>query len=336
MLQELDFLEKQSFTRWVISFSQDSNYLSIGGSGRLIYIYSLSKRPTTTTCIYPYPEKILNDHGEEITALSWSKDLKLLSSGKDCKVKLWDPLREEMIKSFDHPEKVTFCRFYRNSDNHFVTACKDNLLRVYSISETQPIGYYQIPMTCYSLDFDLKNQYLAVGLDKGEVLLYSVKDDYHLRIYNKFLCKNRKGIHSKGKKVVGLKFVTEDWLLVTTADSRIRIMKYLDGVCLQKFKGHKNSKARICPDYLPKDKILVSGSENGKVFFWKYEEGLLKNSKFEAFRVRNKKCAEYAVLATQKLEEEIRQRYFDGIVNFALFSIGAKEMMKGFLVLHSK
>lgn len=320
----------------MIAFSHDSSYMSISGTGCQIYIYSLSKRPTTTACINSYPEKILNEQGDEITALSWNKDGKLISSGKDCKVKLWDPLREEMIKSFDHPEKVTFCKFYRNSDNHFVTACKDNLLRVFSIGETQPVGYYQIPMTCYCVDFDFKNRYLAVGLDKGEVLLYSVKDDYHLRFFSKLICRNRKGIYSKGKKVVGLKFVTEDWLLVTTADSRIRLMKYLEGVCVQKFKGHKNSKARICPDFSAKDKILVSGSENGKVYIWKYEEGLSKNSKFEAFQVRNKKCAEFAVLATVKLEEEIRQRYLEGFVNFALFSIGAKETMKGFLILHNK
>lgn len=331
MLQEIDLIDKQNFTRWVIRFSEDANYLGISGTGNQIFIYNMFKR--SSNYLSTTPEKILNRHTGEVTCLSWSLNNKLLSSGKDCKVILWDPATEEPIDVFVHPSIVTSCKFYNNNPDHFITACKDKLLRVFKISEKKPLSYYQISMNCYSLDFDLNNSNLAVGTNRGEVLFYTVRPDCQLRLFNKIVCKNRRGVYSKGKKVVGLKFISREWLMISTSDSRIRIMNYIQNVLVQKFKGLKNLNAKICPDYSLKDHTLVSGSEDGKIYFWKNDPDTIKNSKYESFEPRPKKTPEYTILAPQKIEDDIRSRFIDGELKFVLLSIGAKDLLKIFLVL---
>ena len=287
----------------------------------------------STNYLSSSPEKILNRHTGEVTSLSWSKEDKLISSGRDNKVIMWDPTNDEPSKIFEHPDQVTFCLFYKTSSEHFISACKDKLLRVFKTVESKPLAYYQIPMNSNSLDFDLNNKLLAVGMDKGEVLLYSVRSDFHLRLSIKLICKNRRGIYSKGKKVVGLRFINNEWLMVCTSDSRIRIMNFVYNTLVQKFKGLKNLKAKICPDFSFKDQTLVSGSEDGRICFWKYDPDSKKNSKFESFEPRSKKTTEYTVIAPPKIEEDLKLRYTESEIKFVLFSIGAKDMLKIFLVL---
>jgi WD40 repeat protein len=296
-------------------------------------VYSLTKRERNG--VYDYREKFLSEHSESVTSLSWNKQNKLISGSKDNRVLLWSPSQNEKCEIFEHPEKVRVCKFFNSNNDYFVTGCKDNLLRVFSVSDKQPIGYYQLPSSCYSLDFDPSNKFLAVGLDKGEVMLYHIKDEIQLRLYQKKHCRNQQGIYSKGRKVVALKFLNHDWLLVTTADSRIRLMNYLNWTLVQKFKGHKNLNARIAPDFSLRTMTLVSGSEDGKIYFWKYDPSVLKNPKFECFQARDKKSTEYVAFASGRVEEEIRQRVEEGHVNHVIFSVGAKQSMKIFVVLSS-
>ena len=47
-------------------------------------------------------------------------------------------------------------------------------------------------------------------------------------------------------------------------------MNFVYNTLVQKFKGLKNLKAKICPDFSFKEQTLVSGSEDGRICFWKY------------------------------------------------------------------
>ena len=111
-------------------------------------------------------------------------------------------------------------------------------------------------------------------------------------------CRNHNGKYSKGCKVTGISFdvrkekytatttgensgnnVASRWtnqqaqLLITTNDSRIRLCKLNDYSVICKFKGAKNKQMQIKAHFSDDCKLIISGSENGKVFIWPVSQG---------------------------------------------------------------
>ena len=62
-------------------------------------------------------------------------------------------------------------------------------------------------------------------------------------------------------------------VLVSTLDSTIRLMDKGNGQLLQSYKGHTNTEYRIRSTLGMADSIVISGSEDGKLYAWDLLEG---------------------------------------------------------------
>lgn len=62
-------------------------------------------------------------------------------------------------------------------------------------------------------------------------------------------------------------------VLVSTLDSTIRLLDKGNGQMLQCYKGHKNSEYRIRSCLGMADSVVISGSEDGKLYAWDLLEG---------------------------------------------------------------
>lgn len=62
-------------------------------------------------------------------------------------------------------------------------------------------------------------------------------------------------------------------VLVSTLDSVIRLMDKSNGQMLQSYKGHMNENYRIRSCLGLGDAVVVSGSEDGKIYVWDLLEG---------------------------------------------------------------
>ena len=60
--------------------------------------------------------------------------------------------------------------------------------------------------------------------------------------------------------------------LVSTLDSKIRLMDWEDGKVLQKFTGHKNVTYRIKSCFGYGEATVMTGDEDGKIFIWSLDE----------------------------------------------------------------
>lgn len=73
--------------------------------------------------------------------------------------------------------------------------------------------------------------------------------------------KNKRGQHSRGKKITGLQFAPKsspNALLITSNDSRVRLY---DGYTLRfKYKGHSNKSTQIKASFSPKGNFVICGS----------------------------------------------------------------------------
>lgn len=70
-------------------------------------------------------------------------------------------------------------------------------------------------------------------------------------------------------------------VLVSTLDSAVRLMDKGNGQMLQSYRGHKNTEYRIRSRLGMADSVVISGSEDGRLYAWDLLEGKMIE-KFEA------------------------------------------------------
>ena len=82
-------------------------------------------------------------------------------------------------------------------------------------------------------------------------------------------CKNRRGKHSSGRRVSGVKFIGKgNEVLISTNDSRLRLFNLEDYTQKYKYKGHLSENLPIEACVNETMDYIVCGSEDGNVYLW--------------------------------------------------------------------
>mmetsp|Transcript_29020 Transcript_29020/g.28703 ORF Transcript_29020/g.28703 Transcript_29020/m.28703 type:complete len:212 (+) Transcript_29020:575-1210(+) len=201
-------------------------------------------------------------------------------------------------------------------------------------------GFYHVSQKVMSLCYSKNGNFLAAGLERGQVLIYESKIDCKLRLKYKLRCKNRFGLKVLGRKVVGLQFMDDDHLLATTNDSRIRLFRFKESMMVQKYKGNLNSKYPIRADLSYDKKFLISGSENGLFYIWNslraFEKSLGKNGEFESYDARGVKKPEFTCFAPEKIVKAVKSKYkveTGQKVKYVILSVGSQSNLRVFYSL---
>ena len=163
---------------------------------------------------------------------------------------------------------------------------KEENLNINNIEEQKNLpNYFNINEIITSVAFFPEGNKIAIGTHNGKVLVYSIfpKICY---LYN-FVCRNKLGQFSSGKKITSIEFTNKKNAIITTSDSRVRYISMSDGKVICKYKGHVNLNSMIkCSLDLCND-ILISGSEDNFCYVWSLfnkENKKLKNYSYEYFK----------------------------------------------------
>jgi WD40 repeat protein len=89
-----------------------------------------------------------------------------------------------------------------------------------------------------------------------------------LRYHSSFSCKNRIGKYSNGRKVTNISFLNRSQVLITTNDSRVRLVNVSDGKLISKYKGGINEEFMIRAYYNETHEMIISASEDGNCILW--------------------------------------------------------------------
>lgn len=95
--------------------------------------------------------------------------------------------------------------------------------RLWSIQSKMVVDWQKTTDIITAIKFSPDATRLVVGLYKGKCAVYSV-DSAKLSYVAIVNCKNRHGTFSDGRKVTGINFLNNYEALITTADSRLRII----------------------------------------------------------------------------------------------------------------
>ncbi|KAL3536394.1 hypothetical protein ACH5RR_004855 [Cinchona calisaya] len=244
-------------------------------------VFALSEKPVCT----------FSGHQDDVLDLSWSRYQLLLSSSMDKTVRLWDIETKNCLKLFAHNDYVTCIDFNPVDDDYFISGSLDAKVRIWNVPDRQVVDWTDlhemVTAACYTPD----GQGAIIGSHKGSCRSYTITD-YKLEHKDQIEFQNKK--KSQAKKVTGLQFAP--WnpaeLLVTSADSRIRI---LDGSnVIHKFKGFRNTSSQISAAFSPDGKYIISASEDNQVYIWKREDPKGK-SKMTTHSLEHFQCRDVSV-----------------------------------------
>lgn len=183
-------------------------------------------------------------HRSDVVSMSWSAGDFLLTAGMDGTVRLWHPLKSYCLALFENGAPVTSVCFSLDTEKTFYTVDTLRNLKKWAVTsgslvacETEEqlvsVQYCLLPPTFYHSE---KRALFCGGLN-GEVY---VKGPDTLETIDRFSVHSTKGKLSRPQRIVGMSLSPSGYeLLVSTADSRIRVYSTLSYAQLYKLKGHQ-------------------------------------------------------------------------------------------------
>ncbi|KAG0141288.1 hypothetical protein CROQUDRAFT_664065 [Cronartium quercuum f. sp. fusiforme G11] len=269
------------------------NLLAVGTESGIIYLFDLID--------FNYCTQLIG-HQNSITSLNWTKSGQfLLSASMDKSVRIWNiqnQFKPFEIQKYLHADSVTTVISDPNDENIFFTGSIDRKLRKWDIRSSKVIGWAELSdfITCLYLS----KSSVFVGLYSGTVLSF---DPQTLKIEKQITNGNGNYNKIKGKKVTSIiKIEKEDqdeYLLISTNDSKIKLYNFTTNQLLKEFLGHKS----LASQHLIKigfglgvngQDLIISGSEDGKVYIWELNTNHFDhdNHKFESISL----CESFKVI----------------------------------------
>ena len=242
------------------------------------------------------------------------------------------------IQSFDHKAIVTCISFNPIDKYIFATGCFDKYVRIWDFkdildmtyhnsnnnndndiqSENKIIKkknesdskesnelikyiklYFNIQEKITALSFFPTGEKIAIGTHNGKINIYELRSD-NFFYKGSFNCRNRIGKNSLGKKITSIEFFNKNDAIISSCDSRIRLMSMSDGKLIHKYKGHLNEDSMIKSSIDYNYDIIISGSENGFCYVWDIDNEEKKNLNCEFFKPYSQELIHCSLIVPEK------------------------------------
>ncbi|KAG8653438.1 WD repeat-containing protein 44 isoform X2 [Manihot esculenta] len=220
--------------------------------------------------VFQISEKPIHEfygHCGEILDLSWSKNKHLLSSSTDKTVRLWKLGCNQCVEVFSHNNYVTCIQFNPTDDDSFISGSIDGKVRIWAIPGCQVIDWTDVTEIVTAVCYQPDGKGIVVGSMTGNCRFYDASDN-RLQLCTKVCLQGKK--KSPFKRITGFQFSPSDptRLMVTSADSKVRILSGVDVIC--KYRGIHNAGSQISASFTPDGTHIISASEDSNVYVWNY------------------------------------------------------------------
>ncbi|XP_023643383.1 WD repeat-containing protein 44 isoform X2 [Capsella rubella] len=223
--------------------------------------------PPTIFSISETPLHEFRGHRGEILDLSWSEKGYLLSSSVDETVRLWRVGSDKCLSTFTHNNFVTCVAFNPVDDNYFISGSIDGKVRIWDVSRCRVVDYTDVRDIVTAVCYRPDAKGAVIGSMTGNCRFYLIFDN-QLQMDKEINVHGKKKVASK--RITGLQFLPSDpeKVMVTSADSQIRILCGEDVICKLKASSLRTTSASFIPD----GKHIVSTSEDSCIHVWNYSQ----------------------------------------------------------------
>lgn len=298
----------------VMEFSQDGKYLAAAGRDCRITVWQVISLPLSrlqyknTEAEKPQDDKqvfrpapvfhllpvcVFEGHTATVLSLAWSKNNFLVSGSMDRTVRLWNVERSECLETFAHDDFVTAVAFHPNDDRFFISGLLDNVVRLWLILEAEvayssnlgdevlitavlftPGGNYVIVGGFNGSLFALETSGLHV-VHRVEVRENSLPHPFHHKHNNKItgirIFENKAAVDVPATQLL-------KWnILVTTNDSKVRLIDLRKRKLVTRFKGSTNTSLSIVASLSDDNRYIISGSEDHWCYVWENNNAIINN-----------------------------------------------------------
>ncbi|AED94754.1 unnamed protein product [Arabidopsis thaliana] len=245
--------------------------------------------PSKVFSISETPQHEFRGHTGEILDLSWSEKGFLLSSSVDETVRLWRVgSSDECIRVFSHKSFVTCVAFNPVDDNYFISGSIDGKVRIWDVSQFRVVDYTDIRQIVTALCYRPDGKGAVVGSMTGECRFYHTTDN-QLQLDRDISLHGKKKVPNK--RITGFQFFPgdSDKVMVTSADSQIRIICGVDTICKLK-KASSLRTTLMSPtfaSFTSDGKHIVSTIEESGIHVWDFSQPNKKASSQKPKTIRS-------------------------------------------------
>ncbi|CAJ2667422.1 unnamed protein product [Trifolium pratense] len=239
---------------------------------KLIKQKSVRKTSDSACAIFPpkifrlleKPLREFRGHRSEVLDLSWSKKNYLLSSSVDKTVRLWQVNHDHCFKVFSHSNYVTSIQFNPVDEDYFISGSIDGKVRIWTIPDCQVVDWTDVKDIVTAVCYRPDGQGGIVGSLEGDCRFYKISDN-HLQLDSQVCLIGKKKLPGRG--ITGFQFLPQDSnkVMVTCADSQVRILDGLNVIC--KYKS-LNTGSPMCASFTSDGKHILSACEDSNVYLW--------------------------------------------------------------------
>lgn len=239
------------------------------------------------------PVRVFEGHTSTILSLDWSKNNFLISGSMDRTARLWNIERSGCLETFKHLDFVTTVQFHPNDDRFFLSGSLDNYVRLWSILEssvtyTRDLGDDVLVTT---VSFTPYGNYCMVGGFNGSLFLLETKGLHVVERHDIAASSPQIPFRHKNKtKITGIKIFENESatefsydkiakynVLITTDDSKIRLIDLRLKKVVTKFKGNANSRSSFVASLSDDCRFIIAAAVDNWCYLWENNNSIINN-----------------------------------------------------------
>eukprot|EP00183_Erythrolobus_madagascarensis_P000783 CAMPEP_0185848120 /NCGR_PEP_ID=MMETSP1354-20130828/3115_1 /TAXON_ID=708628 /ORGANISM="Erythrolobus madagascarensis, Strain CCMP3276" /LENGTH=735 /DNA_ID=CAMNT_0028548475 /DNA_START=59 /DNA_END=2266 /DNA_ORIENTATION=+ len=221
------------------------------------------------------PYRVMRGHRADVLEISWSKNNFVLTASMDRTVRLWHPSKSACLLKFTHPDFVSCVSFHPHDENVFLSGSVDGVVRLWSIPTRTVLSSARVGDIVTALTLRRAGRLAVVGTFQGHCLFFNMYDrntaEWRLQLVSRVDVRARRSLRRHNTRVLGVDLlpVCEDWFLVSTNDSLLRLFRMDVMKPVSEFRGHNSTGSRLKASISPNGKFVLCGSENSTtVYIW--------------------------------------------------------------------
>jgi hypothetical protein len=233
--------------------------LAAAGAAGAVYLYRDRRQGPAAPNVPVH--SLSNRDLAQVSAVAFTIDGRNLLSGSwDHRLRLWDPIRENVIRSFEDHDAPIFALAPLPNGNHVLSASGDGTLKLWDLSKLSPIREFR--------EHEDEIWALAVLPDGRQAL--SGSKDATLKLWD---LANAKAVRTiqVGAQVRSVAVAPRELVAVSAAKGLVQSWNLADGTKIRPFEGNAGEVNAVA--IVPNGLQVVSAGDDGTVRIWELASG---------------------------------------------------------------